>query len=169
MCTERSDKVHKYWRQTSEKFDYFVTGITGALCAYISQTFQAEQISISPNTLELMSLFILIASVYAGFKRIECTVETHRHNHSSLYLGEQIGQLITKFNGGHIINESTGEIMSPEMVKAKIDALKEVQPKIEKNVDNAATAAGNWYTWRNRFLGIGFLILVTSKVWAAYA
>jgi len=74
MNTERSDKVHEYLRQSSEKFDYFVTGITGTLCVYIIQTFQAEKISISPNTLELLSLLTLITSVFAGFKRIECTM-----------------------------------------------------------------------------------------------
>lgn len=93
MTTSRSDRVHDYWRQSSEKFDYFVTGITGALCAYISQTFNAEKISFSPNTLELLALLTLIASVFAGFKRIECVVETHKHNHGSLYLSELIGAL----------------------------------------------------------------------------
>ena len=168
MSTDRSDKVHDYWRQSSEKFDYFVTGVTGALCAYISQTFKPEQISLSPNTLELISLLILILSVYAGFKRIEYTVETFRYNHRSLYLSEQVGQLITKYNGGHLINEATGEIISPEIVELKIQTLKEIQPKVEENAEKAATGSGNWYKWRNRFLTIGFLMLVASKIWSAY-
>ena len=34
MSTERSDKVHENWWQAAEKFDYFILGVTGALCAY---------------------------------------------------------------------------------------------------------------------------------------
>lgn len=168
MSTERSDKIHDYWRQSSEKFDYFVTGMTGALCAYILQTFKPEQISITPNTLELISLLVLIISVYAGFKRIESTVETFKRNHQSLYLSEQVGQLITNYKGSHLINKATGEIMPPEIVELKIQTLKEIQPKVKGNTDKAATASGNWYKLRNLLLSLGFLILVASKIWSAY-
>lgn len=168
MGTERSDKVHENWRQSSEKFDYFVTGITGALCAYISQTFKPEQISFSPNTLELVSLLILVGSVYAGFKRIESAVETHRHNHHSLHLSEQTGQLMSKFEGQHLLNEATGEILPAEQVVAKIKYLKKIQPEVESLAETAAQEAGTWYTWRNRLLASGFCLLVAAKVLGAY-
>jgi len=32
--SEFTTKTYEYWREASQRFDYFVTGITGALCAY---------------------------------------------------------------------------------------------------------------------------------------
>ena len=37
--TDRSDELVFRANEASQKFDYFITGMTGALCAYISQTF----------------------------------------------------------------------------------------------------------------------------------
>jgi len=168
MATERSDKVFEYWRQASEKFDYLVTGVTGALCAYITQTFSPEKLSLSPNTLELVALLVLISSVYAGFKRIESSVETQRHSYNSLYLSEQLGQLVIKNKGESIINEATGEVFSPMDVEKMINLLTEKQPEVEKIADKSAKVAQNWYTKRNRLLSLGFMLLVAAKVWSAY-
>ncbi|MEZ5706341.1 MAG: hypothetical protein R3E56_14345 [Burkholderiaceae bacterium] len=45
MPTERSDKVYETYRQAVEKFDYFILGVTGALCAYISQVYKLAQVT----------------------------------------------------------------------------------------------------------------------------
>ena len=169
MSTERNDSIHNYWGQSSEKFDYFITGATGALCAYLFQTFQPAKIYFSPDTLELLSLLILIATVFAGFKRIENIVETYRHNHISLYLSEYIGQLVSNYDGRPLINEATGETMSPEQVEAKIEALKHIYTEVRNDADSRANAAGKWYKCRNRLLATSLLLLVASKIWVAYA
>ncbi len=168
MGTERSDKVHDTWRQASEKLDYFITGLTGALCAYISQTFQPEKISLSPGTLELISLLILVFSVFSGFKRIEKIIQSHAYNHRSLYIAEQTGELVSNYSSGLAVNKETGEVLTPAQIEERVRKLKEVKPDVDKFADDAASAAGFWYTIRNYALLVGFLTLVASKVWAVY-
>ncbi len=168
MGTERSDKVHDSWRQSSEKFDYYVTSITGALCAYISQTFVPQKIAFCPNTLELIALLVLAGSVFAGFKRIEKVINTHRLNHSSLYLSESLGELITNYTGGNMINEASGTTMSAEEAAAHIEAIESIQPEVEENLKISTEEAAKWYVWRNWLLATGFFALVAAKVWSAY-
>lgn len=169
MGTERSDKVYDTWRQANEKFDYFVTGLTGALCAYISQTYNPGKISLSPGTLELISLLILIFSVFSGFRRIEKTIQTHRYNHRSLYIAEQTGELVSNYSSGLAVNKNTGEVLTTAQIQERVRVLKEAKPEVDKFADDAASAAGFWYTIRNYSLLFGFLFLVASKVWAVYA
>ena len=157
-----------HYRAASEKFDYFVTGFTGALCAYITQTYTPERLSFSPNTLELISLLLLIGSVIAGFRRIEKSLIAYRYNAHTLRVQEQKGQLVTKSKGQMLVNQSSGEIIDPVMVQAKIQMLSEVLPEFEEGMNKAAEKSGNWYKIRNWLLGTGFLLLVASKVWYAY-
>ena len=168
MSTERSDNLFFHHRAASEKFDYFVTGITGALCAYISQTYTPTKLSISPGTLELVALLILIGSVIAGFKRIEATISVYKGNEQLLRFQEERGQLVTKSSENNLVNSSTGETWTPEMVEAKIKILTEAIPKYQKEVEDIADKTNSWYTRRNYLLVIGFLALVASKVWVAY-
>ena len=71
MSTARSDGVHEKWRESTEKFDYFILGVVGALCAYISQTFKPERIGLNPGTLELLALLVLVLGAVFGFRRVE--------------------------------------------------------------------------------------------------
>jgi len=168
MSTERSDSVLNYYRSASEKFDYFVTGLTGALCAYISQTFTPERISVSPASLELVALLTLIASVVAGFKRIEVSLVTARYNAHTLRLQEQRGQLVSKLGSFPLVNSATGEILDPATVQNKLQLISEVLPEFEKSSAENAEASGRWYHTRNWLLMAGFLMLVAARVWHAY-
>ena len=46
MGTERSDLAYGHWREANEKFDYLVTGVSGALAAYIGQNLHPVHVSI---------------------------------------------------------------------------------------------------------------------------
>jgi hypothetical protein len=168
MSTRRSDSVFEYYRAASEKFDYFVVGVTGALCAYISQTFAVKPISVSPQTLELTALLVLVLSVIAGFKRIELSLVAARYNAHTLRVQEQKGNLVSNFQGGHLVNSATGEMMSASTVQMKIQVLSEVLPEFEEGMNKSAEAAGRWYHVRNWLLLCGFLMLVSARVWSAY-
>jgi hypothetical protein len=49
-------KIFDSWREASQKFDYFVAGLIGALVAFIGQSFKAVQLGLNAGTLELASL-----------------------------------------------------------------------------------------------------------------
>lgn len=168
MSTERSDKVYETWRQAVEKFDYFILGVTGALCAYISQVYKPSQIGLNPGTLELLALLLLVASAVAGFRRVESTIQVTSLNHRYLRAQEERGVLISRANGGHLINESTGDILSPEVVAHQVQLATEAIPALRTQLESARNAAESSYSTRNGLLFVGFSALVAAKVWSAY-
>ena len=168
MTTERSDKVYDNWRQGAEKFDYFVLGLTGALCAYISQTYTPEKLGINPGTLELLSLALLVSAAIAGFKRVETIIEITRLNHWMLRTNEERGALISKSRSQPMLNESTGDILSPQMVQQHVNALTRSIPSFDLQIKNAQLSALRWYRIRNVLILAGFVVLVSAKVLSAY-
>jgi hypothetical protein len=168
MMTQRSDAAYSFWRESSERFDYFVTGLTGALVAYVGQTIQAHRIGTSPESVELLALVVLVASVMLGFKRIETNVEIFKLMHKRLYNEESRGNLLSTFQGKPVINKSTGDVMGPAEVlqqaqehQLHVEAIEEVTNKLIKE-------SGQLYAWRNRTLVAGFALLVGSRILPAY-
>lgn len=156
MTTERSDKVFENWRQAVEKFDYFMLGVTGALCAYISQVYKPAKFGLNPASLELLALVLLVGSAVAGFRRIERTIQVTSLNHRLLRANEERGILVSKASGGSLINESTGDILSPQMVAQHIDAVTQSIPNLKLQLELARSAADRSYSARNVLLFIGF-------------
>jgi hypothetical protein len=168
MTTERSDKLHESHRASGEKFDYFVLGATGAVVAYISQTFRPDKLAFAPNSLELVALLLLFAAAVAGFRRVEKVVEQLGGNYLYLRALEARGSLASTFTGAPLINHETGEVPSGDAVGTKIAALNGTIPRLGSQLDKVTAAALFWYKCRNSLLALGFLALVGSKVWAAY-
>lgn len=168
MPTERSDRVFETWRQAVEKFDYFTLGVTGALCAYISQVYKPEKLGVNPASLELLALILLVASAVAGFRRIESTIQVTSLNHRYLRAQEERGVLISKASAGPLINESTGDILSPDMVAHHIELVTQSIPALQEQLEKARSVAERSYGIRNALLFVGFSALVAAKVWSAY-
>ena len=91
MSTDRSDRLYDTWRASAEKFDYFVLGILGALCAYIANNFEPGVLGLNPKTVELSALATLFASAILGFLRVEASVLLTSLNHRYLRANEQRG------------------------------------------------------------------------------
>lgn len=168
MPTERSDKVFETWRQAVEKFDYFILGVTGALCAYISQVYKPAKLGVNPASLELLALTLLVAAAVAGFRRVESTIQVTSLNHHYLRANEERGVLISKSNGGPLINESTGDILSPDMAARHVETMTQSIRLLHQQLEKARSAAERSYNVRNMLLIVGFSTLVAAKVWSAY-
>lgn len=169
MSIERSDRLYDTWRTSAEKFDYFVLGILGALCAYIANGFQAEVVGLNPKTLELLALAALFGSALCGFFRVESTIFLTSLNHKYLRANEQRGLLTQQIaNGAPFLNSATGQVYSLQHAQAEIAAIDHALPSINKQMESAGRRAETTYAWRNRLVVLGFLILMSSRVWAAY-
>lgn len=70
--------------EAASKLDYFILGVTLAICAYLAQTNPYAKIGVNEATLLLCSLFVFAASAVCGFKRIESTIATLRMNATAL-------------------------------------------------------------------------------------
>jgi hypothetical protein len=71
---KRSLIAYEHAREGSQRFEYFILGVSVGLCAYIGQTLSPQKLGFSPYTLEVCSLVVLIASIVVTFKLIESVI-----------------------------------------------------------------------------------------------
>jgi len=167
MTTERSDKLYEASRDAHAKFDYFILGAVGALCAFIGQTFHPARLGLNPSTGELLSLLLFCSAAIAGFRRIESVNSLTRINANYLRMQEERGTLASTL-GSPVLNHSTGDVYSPEQVEFRIEALGESIAKVSADLKNVGQTALRMYNSRNWLLLAGFLVLLASRVWSAY-
>lgn len=168
MADERSTATYDIYQKAAQQFDYAVTAATGAMCTYILQTFKPKRIDFSPYTLELLSLLVLIASVFLGFKLIESKVTLIRINMEWLRLNEQLGTLIGNYSRFPGVNLCSGEIMTPESAAREIPLLQEKSKLLKTALDHRGDVCSRLYLWRNRCLASGFVVLVLARLSAPY-
>lgn len=167
MTTDRSDKLFEASRDAQIKFDYFVLGIIGALCAFIGQSFHPSRLGWNSSTVELASLLMFVGAAVAGFRRIESMNTVMRMNCQYLRMQEERGALVPTL-GSSAINHGTGEVYASDQVAAKVTALNEFIPEFRKDINAAGQTTLRTYKWRNWLLLFGFLTLLSSRVWSAY-
>ena len=66
--------------EAATKFDYFILGVTLAICAYLAQTNPYAPLDTNKETFLLGSLLVFAASAICGFKRIESSIAMLRMN-----------------------------------------------------------------------------------------
>lgn len=168
MPTSRSDAVHEKWRESTEKFDYFILGVVGALCAYISQTYKPERIGLNPGTLDLLALLVLVLGAIFGFRRIEMTNLATMVNHRVLHSNERRGVLAKVVHNGPGMNTETGETYTPEHATQEIAKLSKLIDLLHPKLEFAQKRAQRYYKLRNAFTLTGFLMLLGAKLFSAY-
>jgi hypothetical protein len=70
--------------EAANKLDYFILGVTLAICAYLAQTNPYAQLGVNKETFLLGSLLVFAASAICGFKRIESSIAALRMNAAAL-------------------------------------------------------------------------------------
>lgn len=168
MTTKRSDGLYESWRLSTEKFDYFILAVLGALCAYISQNYSPEKIGVNPGTIEFLSLLILVLSVILGFRRIEQTNQSLRLNHQLLHSYERRGNLSEVIEKGTGTNRGTGEIYTPEYAMQETVVLTSKIKTIEPLLKESQIKAKKYYNLRNYSMFLGFMLLIFAKLFSAY-
>jgi hypothetical protein len=169
MPTDRSDKLHSNWRDSTEKFDYFILGIISALCAFIGQGYKPTMLGVNPSTLELIALLLLVLAAVSGFRRIEKTLLATLINHKQLHAYEARGGMITKIpEGKMLINEATGQIYTPQQAGQRVADLTKSIEYFENQLKPVSKAAERQYHLRNALTLIGFLLLLCARIWGAY-
>jgi len=166
--SERSLVAFDNWKTSQEKFDYFILGVIGALCAYLSQNIALQPLGVNSSTLELLALLVVLLSGIFGFLRIEYSVEAHGINHQQLHLSQKKGQLVTNYSGGLMVNTHTGEALTPKDARVEIRAIEQALPVIETQIIRLQSKTGTYYKLRNYCLLIGFLMIIGAKIYAAY-
>ena len=156
-------------RDASQRFDYFILGLSVALVAYAGKTLQPEKLGVNPYTLEVASLLVLIASIVAGFKRIEQTILAHHVRFDLLDLRQSRGMMAQGFIEGKTrIMPERGEKWEPEDMKREIDRLDLLIPVCESKFEEVGKKGAKFYGWRNGLLICGFVGFFFSKLLIPY-
>ena len=169
MQPSRSDAVYENWRQSTEKFDYFVLGVLGALCAYLSQTYTPSRIGINPGTVELLALLTLVLAGVFGFRRIESINVATMINQQLLHANERRGVLVEVLHKGPALNTQTGQTYTPEYAASEIPKLSTRIKALEPGLREAQLKAERSYKVRNWLTLVGFALIIAAKLFSAYA
>jgi hypothetical protein len=154
----RSVIAFEHYREGAQRFEYFVLGLSTALCAYAGQTLKPQHLGFSSYTLEVVALTLLVASVIVGFKRAELISLGALINHEILHLREQRGTFV----------KGLAERWTPEFLRPEIEKMTKGIELREKQAEEIRAGTVTAYKWRNWLLGIGFVGLFVARVLAGY-
>lgn len=139
---ERSLLAFETYHNSAEKFDYFVLGVIGAFCAYLSQNIELQPLGLNGATIELAALVVLLSSGVAGFFRLEVAVDLRAINQQRLHLSEKKGQIVSNFGGGMMMNSSTGEVLGPRDAALEVAAIDQVIPGLDRRIERYPSSSG---------------------------
>jgi hypothetical protein len=163
------DAAWEAYRETSQRFEYFILGVSVALIAYVGKTLEPEKLGFTPYTMEVVALAVLVASVIVGFKRIEQIILAHHINVDVLRFQDKRGHLAKAFiEGKEQLVPHLGERWTLPDMKTEIDNLDTVIPLHQKHVEKINVTISRLYRWRNRLLACGFVGLFLAKVLIPY-
>lgn len=161
------DKSYHRWHEATQKLDYFILGILGALVAYLAQGLGPVTIGANPSTVELVSVLLFLSSMVAGFRRVECTNMCLGGIYRRLQAEERMRSLQEASNKGIPYHTFTFRAVTPDEF-AQIH--KEISLEREAGIREFAEwapAALRWYLLRNAFMALGIVALVASKIQCA--
>ena len=159
------------YRESLQRFEYFIVGVSLALCAYVGYTLHPEKLTLlSGYTVEVVSLALLILSAGIGLKRIESLVQISRWNGHLLDAIEKRGAVMAAKPNfeGLIVVKFPGRLLTTEEAANWVLELNDRIPVLHHVIERETTRAVTLYKWRNRVLLIGFCGLVLSKIFAPY-
>jgi hypothetical protein len=114
MSEKRSLIAFEHYREAEQRFEYFITGVSTALCAYVGQTLQPQKFGFNPYTLEVLSVGLIVASIVLSFIRIVNGIFLNQLNHDRLHNAEVRGELVlASLQKQPFINKLTGDVITP--------------------------------------------------------
>src|SRR5947207_12477853 len=172
MSEPRSDSLfHSYYR-SSEQFDYFMLGLTGAIVAYMSSDLPVSRLTSPSYDIYLLAVLALLSAVYSGFRRIEVGNVCKRLNATALHLAEKRGKLKEALNkvkpGASVINAGTGETHTEKQMLEMIDEISRSLPKGEQVLKEQQARSLRYYKMRNRLFFVGVIGVFVGKVASPY-
>ena len=171
MAGDNRSLIEFGYYQGLQRFEYFIVGVSLALCAYVGLTLHPEKLTfLSAYTMEVVSLALLILSAAIGLKRIESLVQISRLNGQLLDAIEKRGAVMAEKpdSEGLIVVKYPGRLLTMEAAANWVRELNDKIQVLHHMIENETTRADSVYKWRNRLLLTGFCGLVLSKVLTPY-
>ncbi len=160
-----TDVIYTHTRESAQRFEYFLLGISVGLCAYVGQTLKSEKLGFSPYTFQVVSLVILFLSIIAGFRRVEMMIATAGLNYELVALQAQMSRLLKhEFAFDH----RTGVVLNDFQKDYAISGIVESLPRWERKLERVRKAEGRYYLCQKFCLAFGFLGLTLARILTAY-
>jgi hypothetical protein len=172
MAENRSDMVWEHWYRASEKFDYFMAGLSSALTAFDAQSLEKVRPGLNAAGLQAVSAVLLCGAVAVSLDRLRYNVAGLSANHQKLYHSQRRGSLVAglmKSGPGVLVNTETGEAFSAadahKAVAYHDNALAQIEPQAARF--KKRSEAG--YKIRDWLLISGLAVYVASQIWKAFS
>lgn len=164
----RSLIAYGYYIEASRKYDYFLTSIIVAICAYLGQTLHIEKIGLTPNTLKLLSLVVFALAFYYSVKRFEKLAQFHLLDCRIKDLSEEKSMFIQNLDKETFINIHTGDIFKNDAIKKNLAEIEKALSCYEVDSENTGKRAKEFYDLRNWAIMLGFTCHIIAKILEAY-
>lgn len=177
MAGERSILIYSQVSEAEQKFDYFLTGLIGALCGYIGQNFVSTKLGWNSATIELVAILILVSSFCCSLWRILLHIAIKGINADALHINEAKQKLIIASKHGQpkgptdndfIRDDSTGMVIPMSEVPKAIETISNFEKEMTELMAAKQKKAKITGIFRASFLIVGFLTLIFSRVSKAY-
>jgi hypothetical protein len=162
---EEEHLLYKHTREAAQRFEYFLLGISVALCAFIGQTLTPERLGYNAYTLQVASLVALIGSVVAGFKRVEVMIATSGLNHEIVARQVHRNRLL---KGEPMFDERTGVAPNDFQRNYTASEINTVLQNLQKLLAATMARESRWFWWQKNLLATGFVGLLAAKIFQPY-
>lgn len=163
-----SNLVYSKAVESTEKFDYFLVSVIGAITAYSLQSYKPAMLGLNIQTMEATALLILVLAFFAGMKRIEYSAVMVKANLTAVRSRE----VLTAVSVAWDANQEDLIFQGERIYRRNMEALYESQKgegEIAERVAAFAGPRGGFYlAWRDRLLFAGFSVLFASKILMPY-
>lgn len=169
--SDRSLNVFEYYREASQRFNYFIIGASGTFCAYLAQQWQPTKLGANIGTIEFLAFTFLGLSVTSGFLSLEKEILVLKNNFSKLYYGNEadvLAEAAFKSGGLSISNLRTNTATTPEELTALSKHCREQANFLDEIIDKTNDRVAFYYRWRNWLLALGSVTFILGRLLAAY-
>ena len=161
--------LHAREFSSKEKFDYFICGVSGALFAYIGQTYTPHKLDYWFYFLTPVALLVLTLSFAAGLKRIQTVNQFIKLNRMSMRDYEDSINITEALEKGHTSYiDASGKSMSRQELAISRELSQEFMNDADKKMESLETKANAYGNARDVFLIIGFVLILGSKILQPY-
>ena len=119
-----TESYRNTWRDAVDKFDGTITTAIAVIAGYVGQNLHPGRLGLTPTTLEVLALAVLLYALLASFRRYEAVIFARRHETDRIFFKEEAEALQVAAErarlrpGAALTNAATGERATPEDLEA---------------------------------------------------
>lgn len=160
-------ELFKKGYEATDKFDYFICSIAGAIFAYDAEHYIPHRLHFDVHLFDPVSLLLLAISFCFGLMRIDASRMVTKYNHNSVDFWDKALHLAKKIQNPereHGWNEQQLALLHQQHQEHQVAAT-----IADKRIWDFARRASVFQKFRNLFLFVGFLAIFFAKLLLPYA